>query len=261
MQDLRVTLIQANQVWEDKSANLSHFEELFQGMESTDLVLLPEMFQSAFTMNAATMAEEMNGESVTWLKTMSAKHNTAIYTSLIIKEAANYFNRGLFVRPDGQVSVYDKRQRFAMAGEDTVFAAGTNETLVEWKEWKINLQICYDLRFPELCRNEQTASGVKYDTLLYVANWPERRIGHWSALLRARAIENQCYVVGVNRVGDDATGLHYNGASAVFDPLGEEISNLPENMESVHQIVLSKNALNEVRTRLPFLKDRSCRLF
>lgn len=261
MQDLRITLVQAVQAWEDKSANLSHFENLLQGMEETDLILLPEMFQTAFTMNAEGLAEDMNGESVEWLRKMSETKNAAIYTSLIIREDGKFYNRGLFVRPNGELSVYDKRQRFAMAGEDKVFAAGTKETIVEWKGWKINLQICYDLRFPEICRNEQTKDGVKYDTLLYVANWPERRVTHWSALLCARAIENQCYVAGLNRVGDDATGLHYNGASAIFNALGEEISNLPENVESVQQIVLSRSALNEVRERLPFLKDRSCRLF
>ncbi len=261
MQDLRITLIQANQVWENKQANFANYTKLLKDVDSTDLVLLPEMFQTAFSMNAPELAESMDDSSMNWLKSLAFEKNAAVYTSLIIGENGEYFNRGVFVRPSGRVEYYDKRYRFAMAGEDRCFSAGEKETIVELHDWKINLQICYDLRFPENCRNEQVDGVPKYDILVYVANWPERRISHWSALLRARAIENQCYVVGLNRVGDDATGLHYNGASAVFNALGEEISNLRENEESVQQIVLSKDALNEVRERLPFLKDRSCRLF
>ena len=258
MQDLRVTLVQANQVWEDKPANFKNYERLLENCEPTDLIVLPEMFQTAFSMNSAVLAEDMqSGESLSWLKQQAKKHDSAFYTSLIISENGTCYNRGVFVLPSGEVEVYDKRHRFAMAGEDQFFSAGKTEKIVEYKSWKINLQICYDLRFPENVRNVEINGTPKYDLILYVANWPERRISHWKALLQARAIENQSYVIGVNRVGTDALELNYSGESAVYNPLGDKISNLSINQESISQNVLSFNFLEEVRLKLPFLRDSS----
>jgi omega-amidase len=257
MQDLKVTLVQADQYWEKKEINLMHFEELLANAEQTDLVLLPEMFHTGFTMNAPEMAEETEGsQAVSWLKKQAAKMNAAIYTSFIAVEGGKHHNRGIFVRPDGSFELYDKRKCFGLAGETAVYTAGTAETIVEYKGWKINLQICYDLRFPENCRNSLDANGdPRYDVLLYVANWPERRIAHWNALLPARAIENQCYVAAVNRVGADANDLAYNGMSAVISPMGETVSNLRENSESTECVTLPAETLAATRERLPFLRD------
>lgn len=259
MQDLRITLIQADQFWEDKKANLKHYEALLQSVSHTDLVLLPEMFQTGFSMNVAALAEQMdNSPSIEWLKTQATEKKAAFYTSLIIEENDNYYNRGVFVEPSGQIHIYDKRKLFGMADESVYFHAGNKETIVEYLGWKINLQICYDLRFPENVRNGEINGQAAYDLLLYVANWPERRIQHWSALLPARAIENQCYVAGLNRIGKDNTGLHYNGQSKLINLLGEEISNLSE-LESVNTVSISYSELKRLRENLPFLKDSKYR--
>lgn len=263
MQDLRVTLVQAEQSWEDKSANLSHFEQLLAPVHETDLIVLPEMFHTAFTMNAADLAESMDASvALDWLKKLAAEKNAAVYTSFIARDKDAFFNRGTFVTPAGEVTFYDKRRTFGLAGESDIYACGDREQIVSWKGWKINLQICYDLRFPELVRNGMTAEGsARYDALIYVANWPERRAMHWSTLLKARAIENQCYVIGVNRVGEDAHGLSYSGNSAVFDALGEAVGETIPGTEAVKIVNLSYSNLTDVRTKLPFLKDSNHRSF
>ncbi|MNU81845.1 2-oxoglutaramate amidase [compost metagenome] len=259
MQDLRITLVQADQFWEDKKANLRHYEALLQSVSETDLILLPEMFQTGFSMNAPALAEQMeNSPSIDWLKRQAAEKKAALYTSLIIEENGNYYNRGVFVAPNGQITIYDKRKLFGMADESIHFRAGTKETIVEYLGWKINLQICYDLRFPENVRNREIDGQPAYDLILYVANWPERRIPHWSVLLPARAIENQCYVAGLNRVGKDNTGLNYNGQSKLINLLGEEISNLSE-LESVNTISINYSEMKQLREKLPFLKDSNYR--
>lgn len=255
MQDLRITLVQADQTWEDKSANFDNYSRLLEGVQ-TDLILLPELFHTGFSMNVAVLAEDFNDSTgIKWLKTQARKHNAAIYTSLIIREADQYMNRGIFVFPDEGLVSYDKRKSFSLAGEDKLFTAGTTTSIVEYKGWKINLQICYDLRFPEVSRNQLgTDASPIYDLLLYVANWPDRRISHWDALLPARAIENQCYVAAVNRVGTDANELTYNGFSMIVDPLGsKEIS--PQGTQCANTFVIKYNFLQEIRTKLPFLKD------
>jgi predicted amidohydrolase len=257
MQDLNVTLIQVDQVWENKQANFSKYEDFFSQLNETDLVILPEMFHTGFSMSADLLAEEWeNSEGLSFLKKWSARLNSAIYTSLIILENAKCYNRGVFVYPNGNVKHYDKRKSFCLGGEDKFYTAGNTEAIVEWKGWKINLQICYDLRFPELIRNRVENDSAAYDLLVYVANWPERRIAHWEALLCARAIENQCYVVGVNRVGVDENNLVYNGGSIVVSPMGEQLSNLKNHQEDFKNCSLSKSDLQEKRTQLPFLKDR-----
>ena len=257
MQDLKVTLVQANQIWENKKENIKHFEELLSTVEDTDIIVLPEMFHTGFTMHAKKFAEEMKKSSaISWLQSMAAKKNAAIYTSFIAKEDDYYFNRGVFVEPSGKYTHYDKRKLFTLAGEEKVFKAGHVKTRVNYKGWKIQLQICYDLRFPEITRNGlQDHKSAKFDALLYIANWPEKRNTHWKALLTARAVENQCYVVGVNRVGEDGKGLTYSGDSAAINAYGESMTKIKAHKERVKTVVFSADHLKEVRTQLQFLKD------
>jgi predicted amidohydrolase len=202
MQDLRVVLVQADQLWEDKEGNFRNYNRLFGDIEGVDLIVLPEMFHTGFSMNPSVLAETMDDSSgLIWLKMKAKEKNCALYTSLIISDKGNYYNRGVFVYPTGEVSTYDKRKCFGLAGEDKVFTAGQKQAIVEFRGWKIQLQICYDLRFPEISRNKINSNlSPNYDVLVYVANWPEKRRIHWQTLLTARAIENQSYVIGVNRV-------------------------------------------------------------
>jgi len=256
MQDLTLAMVQADQVWEKKHANLSHYEHLLNDISTVDLILMPEMFHTGFSMDAQDLAETMNGPAIGWLKELAAAKNAAVYTSLIIKEGASFFNRGVFVEPNGTVHQYNKRKTFGLAGEDKVYVSGTDEVIVPYRGLNFQLQICYDLRFPEIVRNRLETNGqAAYDVILYVANWPQRRNVHWKTLLRARAIENQCYVVGVNRVGEDGKGLIYSGDSVFIDALGEE-QFCPLGEEKVLIVTLSKSTLDDVRKTLPFLRDR-----
>jgi predicted amidohydrolase len=258
MQDLKIALLQTDQKWEDKLANLRHFEEQISLIsEPVDIILLPEMFHTSFSMNAESLAETMeNSMGLDFLRKKSNEKNCAIYTSLIIEEEGHYRNRGVFVEPDGNVHYYDKRKSFGLAGEDKVFTNGRKEKIVSFRGWNIQLQICYDLRFPEIIRNSINEAGhVAYDLILYVANWPAKRALHWTTLLKARAIENQCYVAGVNRVGRDGNGLVYSGDSIVSDPLGAAMSAV-EGKEQCLINTLSTDILQETRKTLPFLKDR-----
>ena len=256
MRDLTLTLVQADQIWEDVQANLSHFESLLSTVEATDLILLPEMFQTAYSMNTS-LTEEMTGPSIAWLKKLASEKDSAVYTSLMISENDTFYNRGIFMFPSGEFKTYDKRKTFGLAKENEHFTAGNQEQIVSWKGWNIQLQICYDLRFPEICRNRILENGdAAYDLLLYVANWPEKRSLHWNALLKARAIENQCYVVGLNRVGTDFHGYTYVGDSKVIDSLGVETT-VPTGTESCTTLVINKDELNKIREMLPFLSDQS----
>lgn len=256
MQDLTVTLVQANQIWEDKQANLDHYSVLLAQIDTTDLVILPEMFHTGFSMNAEKLAETMeDSEGLDWLKNKSKEFNAAFYTSLIIKENGKYYNRGVFVHPEGKIETYDKRKSFGLAGEDEVYTAGTERKIVNYKNWNIQLQICYDLRFPEISRNHLINESPLYDLLIYAANWPEKRSLHWKSLLVARAIENQAYVVGVNRVGMDGKSLNYSGDSMLIDLLGNTNMLTPSNVE-VKSVQISYNDLSESRKSLPFLKDQ-----
>lgn len=255
MQDLKIALLQTTQYWEDKQKNLSHFEQKLSTLRC-DLLLLPEMFQTGFTMNSTDMAEDISSSpSISWLQKIAKEKNTAIYTSLIIRDKNTYYNRGVFVKPTGEISHYNKRKTFTLAKENEHYQSGNEERIVAYLGWKINLQICYDLRFPELCRNRIESNGQPaYDLLLYVANWPERRIAHWDALLKARAIENQTFVAAVNRIGKDYNELLYNGHSSVIDPLGEVC--ISSDTEELLQLVIKPTKLLEIREKLPFLKDR-----
>ncbi len=253
MQDLKVGIVQFDQVWEDKQENLNRISSLFDGSDHMDILVLPEMFHTGFTMNVS-LAETMDGEAMCYLKTLASKKSCAVYTSFICMEHDHILNRGVFVKPNGEVSFYDKRKSFCLGGEDQYFTAGQQETIVTYKNWKINLQICYDLRFPELIRNRLIDTSPAYDVLLYVANWPSKRISHWDALLKARAIENQCYVLGCNRVGVDGNELNYNGHSQAIDMFGSALLE-PQEQEGIFVVNMSAKDISEGRINLPFLRD------
>jgi len=254
MQDLKVTLVQANQIWEDKDANFSNYLCLIESIiERTDLVVFPEMFDTGFSMNVELAQEWNSNTSVKFLVDIAVDKQFAIYTSLMVKDNNHFYNRGVFVYPSGEISFYDKRKSFGLGGEDKFYTAGKTETIVKYKDWKINLQICYDLRFPEIARNHEINGIPKYDLLLYVANWPAKRSEHWKTLLKARAIENQTCVIGVNRVGQDGNNFIYSGNSTSIDALGLIECELKN--ESVFTTTLSKLTLTNTRTSLPFLKD------
>ncbi|MEO8171545.1 MAG: amidohydrolase [Sediminibacterium sp.] len=254
MSTLHFTLIQTHLHWEDKTANLAMLEQKIMGIqERTEVVVLPEMFSTGFSMEPEKLAEEMDGETVGWMKKMAAAKKIILTGSVIIKDEGHYYNRLLWVQPDGNLGYYDKRHRFAFAGEDNEYTSGNKRLIAQVKGWKINLQVCYDLRFPVWAR-QQTGDAPEYDVLLYVANWPDRRAHAWKTLLTARAIENQCYVVGVNRVGDDGKGIHHGGDSMVIDPLGAVLYHKHED-EDIYTITLELEPLQQVREKFPFWKD------
>ncbi|RZS99402.1 amidohydrolase [Aquimarina brevivitae] len=250
---LKIALIQSNLIWENPAANKAHFSDQINSIpKPVDLIILPEMFSTGFTMNAAPVAEQMDGETVSWLIQMAIEKECAITGSIIIEENGSYYNRLLFVQPNGQIQHYDKHQLFTLAKEQDVFTAGQQEVIIDYKGWKIKPQICYDLRFPVWARNT-----TDYDVLLYVASWPKKRINAWDILLQARAIENMCYAIGVNRVGIDGKGFEYNGHSAVYDVLGNSlIDNLPVENETILLTTLVKKHIIEQRSKLGFLQDR-----
>lgn len=266
MSTLTISVIQTHLHWENKPANLQMLEEKIMSItEKTELVVLPEMFSTGFSMRPEELAETMEGETVQWMKRIAAQKKVILTGSVIIKEESadgqvNYYNRLIWMLPNGQYGVYDKRHRFAYAGEDDHYTAGSKRLIASVKGWKINLLVCYDLRFPvwarQQTRNVSTllSTGSEYDVLIYVANWPERRIQAWKTLLQARAIENQCYVVGANRVGDDGNKIHYSGESMIIDPLGEVLYTKKDE-EDIYTITLEKTQLDSVREKFPFWKD------
>lgn len=247
---MKITLIQTVLAWESPAENREHFTQLINTIDETDLIVLPEMFSTGFTMNPEAAAESMDGETVMWMKQLSAEKNCAITGSMVIEEDGNYYNRLLFVEPEGKIHTYDKRHLFTLAGEEKVYTAGTRRAVINYRGWKICPLVCYDLRFPVFSRNTED-----YDLLLYVANWPEVRIAAWDTLLKARAIENMCYVAGVNRVGQDANGHNYPGHSVVIDYLGNETANAG-NTEEVITVLLDKDLLAASRQKFGFLNDR-----
>ncbi len=250
-QSLTFSLIQTDIFWEDNAANLAHYKHLIEKIEGKkEIVLLPEMFSTGFSMAPERLAERMDGATVQWMMDMAAKYHIILAGSIIIEEEGNYYNRFIWMQPDGTHYHYDKRHLFGYGDEDKHYAAGEKKLIVQVKGWKICPFICYDLRFPVWARNVQ----AEYDVLLYVANWPERRGHAWKVLLQARAIENQAYVIGVNRIGTDGTGLTYSGDSAVSGPLGEPML-APGAEAGVYTITLDKDMLTEAREKLPFLKD------
>ncbi|HOZ39193.1 MAG: amidohydrolase [Flavobacteriales bacterium] len=247
MQDLRVTLVQRMLHWEDAVANRGMFAQVLLPLKgATDLIILPEMFTTGFNMRSIELAEDMNGATVQWMIDQAKKIDAAIYGSVIIKENGAFYNRGLFVKPDGGIIHYDKRHLFRFAGENDHYSAGTKRLVVAWRGWRLLLQICFDLRFPVFARNRGD-----YDAILYVANWPEARRYPWSQLLIARAIENQCYVAGVNRVGMDGKGNHYTGDSVMIDPRGAVIGSVSPGAEGCTTVVLDATALADFREKFP----------
>ncbi len=260
MSTLTVTIIQSDLKWEAKAENLEILgKKILSIDQKTELVILPEMFSTGFSMKPVELAEKMDGSSVDWMKKISAEKKIILAGSLIIQDADQYFNRLIWMLPNGQMGHYDKRHRFAYAGEDDHFAAGNKRMIASVKGWKINLLICYDLRFPVWARQQRSSrkelnQELEYDVLIYVANWPDKRSYAWRTLLQARAIENQSFVIGVNRVGDDGNGNHYAGESMIIDPAGE-ILYQGSGKEEVYTHTLSKARLEEVRTKFPFWKD------
>ncbi len=250
-QILKITTIQTHLFWEDVQKNLINFELKIKNIsEPTDIIVLPEMFTTGFSMKPENFAETMQGNTVDWMKKMAIKRNSLILGSIIIKVENKYVNRLLAVYPDSKIDYYDKRHLFAMAGEDKDYTAGDKRLIINYKGWRINPLICYDLRFPVWSRNLGD-----YDVQVYVANWPEKRSFHWNILLQARAIENQAYVVGVNRIGEDGNGYKHSGDTCVFDPLGVRISFTNPNEDRVETIRLNMEALKKVRKSLPFIQD------
>jgi predicted amidohydrolase len=258
MSTLIFTTIQSSLVWENKAANLTMFEEKISALEGPKgIVVLPEMFSTGFSMNPAKLAESMNGETVDWMRRVASKNRIILTGSVIIEEEGLYYNRLIWMMPDGNCGYYDKRHLFGFAGEDKHYASGQKRLICSVNGWRINLQICYDLRFPVWARQQSVhgeAFSPEFDVLVYVANWPERRSHAWKTLLCARAIENQCYVIGVNRVGMDGNEIYHSGDSMVIGPLGEVLYHM-SNEEDANTIQLEKHALNEIRGKLPFLKD------
>lgn len=250
-EQLHITLLQPDIVWEDKKANLEQYTSMIAGINGPKhIVTLPEMFSTGFSMAPERLAETMDGPSVQWMADMAAKYRCILTGSLIIEENGKYYNRMLWVQPDGHIYTYDKRHLFAFAKEDQHYTPGDSRIIVQVNGWRINLQVCYDLRFPVWARNR----GDEYDVLINVANWPEARILAWKTLLQARAIENQCFVIGVNRVGQDPKGNNYTGASSVFGPLGQVMWQ-QEGQAICHTITLEKQLLLQTRATLPFLND------
>lgn len=260
MSDLKITLVQTQQFWEDKEKNLAHFDQLICGLDHAeiDVLIFPEMFQTGFSMNTQKMSEPMEkAPSIVWLKNKSETFGCLCIASLIIENQGQYFNRMVACFPDGSIEYYDKIHLFSLAKEDQHFTPGNSKKIITYKGWRIMLQICYDLRFPESARNSVGRNNLfDYDVLLYVANWPEKRISHWNALLPARAIENQSYVVAVNRVGTDKNQLTYSGCSQVIAPDGNYLIQPIQQGDILLSTTLSHAFQSTFRTQLSFLKDR-----
>lgn len=248
---MKVALIQSSLSWENPTANRNYFEIKINAItEKVDLIILPEMFSTGFTMNPESVFETMQGETIIWLQTLAKVKKTAITGSLVIKENGNFYNRLVFVFPSGEIQFYDKKHLFTLAGEDKVYTSGDKKIIIEYEGFKICPLICYDLRFPVFSRNSED-----YDVLLYVANWPKQRINAWNSLLKARAIENICYTIGVNRIGIDKNNLEYVGHSQVLDFMGDYIIE-PQEKEGIYYTTLHKNSLIENRNKFGFLNDR-----
>lgn len=257
MEQLNVTLIQSALIWEDPEANRQYLGEKIATLpDGQDVIVLPEMFTTGFSMNCAHLAEEVGGSTYSWMAQYAERTGAAIVGSVLVQERDELYNRLIWMNPDGTYESYDKRHLFTMANEQDHFKAGEERLIVEYRGWKFCPLICYDLRFPVWARNGwDAAGGADYDVLLYVANWPERRSSAWRNLLVARAIENQCYVVGVNRVGKDGNEIPYRGDSALIDPMGELLVSFDPEVENEKTHVIVRDELTRVREKLPFLPD------
>jgi len=248
---LNITLIQSNLYWEDVDANLSHSEGLISDIKETDIILLPEMFNTSFCPKSNHLTEKMDGKTINWMKKKSKQKKCAIAGSLMVQEKGKVYNRLVWISATGDIHTYDKHHLFSLIKEEETIAKGKSRLIIEIEGWKIYPLICYDLRFPVFSRN-----NVDYDILIYLANWPVKRIDAWDTLLKARAIENQCYTIGVNRVGKDGNGVSFNGHSKVFDAFGKQLFSANENKEEVLQIEISLDDLKLKRRQMNFLLDR-----
>jgi len=252
MRHLKLALVQSNLVWQNANQNRINFSKKINEItKQVDLIVLPEMFTTGFSMHPEGIAETMQGDTVKWMQNISKENNCAIAGSIIIQEEEKFYNRFLFVLPSGEINQYNKRHLFTLAGEDKVYTSGTEKLMVNYKGWKICPFICYDLRFPVWARNVE-----EYDLLIYVANWPEPRVNAWDILLQARAVENLSYVVGVNRVGEDANKQEYIGHTAAFNCLGDQLITTKIGEEDTVIVTLEKSHIIEVREKLNFLSDR-----
>lgn len=255
MQALHLSIVQMDQAWQDPARNKSIIEKLLKAAKpQTDVILLPEMFTTGFTMQPAEWAEAPEGETQTWMQKLASKYQALVIGSYIVREDFSYYNRMLMVGPNEVLGEYNKRHLFTLAGEDAYYEPGEDWVRVQYKGWRILPQICYDLRFPIWSRNRQEEEGLSYDLLVYVANWPAARVLHWDTLLRARAIENQAYVAGCNRIGTDGNGLPYIGSSAIISPKGEELA-WERETATVLQATLDPELLHTYRQKYPFWKD------
>lgn len=261
MEKLKVTLIQSKLIWENVAKNLAHFTSLLKDVKksSTDLIVLPEMFTTGFSMNAVQFAEDKNGLAMKWMQQTAQEKNVVICGTIMFAERGKFYNRLIWMRPDGTHEYYNKRHLFSIGKEDHTYTRGSKKLIVELKGFKVCPLVCYDLRFPVWSKNKATIENgnlvADYDVLLYVANWPKRRRTAWKQLLIARAIENVCFVVGLNRVGMDAYGLQHTGDSGVIDFLGNKILNIKPLMQSVSSITLVKNELQKFRNDFQVLTD------
>lgn len=249
MENLKITIIQPDIIWENSKANLEKYSEMLKNVEQTDLVVLPEMFATGFSMRAENLKETMDGVSVTWMKRLAKEKDAAVVGSLIIDENSKIFNRAVWVFSDGKIQFYNKRHLFTMGEENHYYIAGKEKTIVEFRGWKFCPLICYDLRFPVWSRNTEN-----YDVLIYLANWPAPRQHVWLNLLVARAIENQSYCIGVNRVGNDGAGVSYIGGSALVSPKG--FADFMSEKEAVKTVGISYSELKQFRKTFPVLNDR-----
>lgn len=248
---MKIALIQNELIWENPTENRKLFNATINSIsESVDLIVLPEMFTSGFTMNPKKVSETMQGETISWLQHLAKARNCAITGSLVIQENTNYYNRLVFVFPSGEIQTYDKRHLFTLAGEDKIYTSGTEKLILEYKGFRICPLICYDLRFPVFARNVED-----YNVLIYVANWPKPRINAWDILMKARAVENMSYVIGVNRVGTDNNNHEYVGHSQAVDFLGNYILE-PQSNKGIFIVNLAKKELLETREKLAFLNDK-----
>lgn len=253
MQDLKVTLIQTSLHWENKEVNLKMFAEKIASIkERVDLIILPELFSTGFSMKPEILSEQMNGSTREWMKKAAQENNCVVLGSIIIEENRNYFNRLIWQNPDGTYEYYDKKHLFRYGNEQEHYTVGNKKLIVELKGWKICPLICYDLRFPVWSRNTKKNN---YDLLIYVANWPEKRIHPWKTLLQARAMENQAFVIGVNRIGEDGNNIVHSGDSAVINPKGEITSNIKSNEEKIETITLSYKEVKSWRETFPAWMD------
>lgn len=247
---LNIAMVQTELYWEEKYNNLAHFDNLIRTIENADIIILPEMFTTGFSMQTQKLGEKMDGETVKWMKTKSKEKNCAVCGSIILKEGEKYFNRFIWCDESGNTFTYDKRHLFRMANENDHFAGGEKKIIIDYKGWKIQPLICYDLRFPVWSRNKNNG----YDLLLYVANWPEARRQPWMKLLQARAIENQCYVAGVNRIGIDGRNIDHSGDSMIVDFKGDIMEHALKEEKIIYGTVSLKE-LNDFREKFPVGMD------